>query len=110
MYVIHSTLRVSEPTRESESVTVNDLLPIGPTRRFYLCLLRGRAPQSPHMSSSPRSVAFRDKSIVPVGVVGLLLRRRSSAVTLAPMALSSAVSADLPIPRICWRRPCRSTS
>ena len=51
MYVIHSTLRVSEPTRESESVTVNDLLPIGPTRRFYLCLLRGRAPQSPHMLS-----------------------------------------------------------
>ena len=50
--------------------------------------------QSPHVSSSPLSDAFRDKSIVPVGVVGLLLRRSSAAVTLEPMALSSAVFAD----------------
>ena len=62
------------------------------------------------MPSSPLWVALRNKSTVPVGMADFLGRRSSSAISLASMALSSAVSADPPRPRICYRKVCRYTS
>lgn len=64
----------------------------GPARRFYLCLLRARATPISQIFSSP---PFRDKYITPVRVVDLLLRWSSVAVSLAHMALSSGVLANL---------------
>ena len=47
LYVVHGALRVSEPTYESEPVTVFNYLSTGPARRFHMWLLRGRAMQVP---------------------------------------------------------------
>ena len=102
MYVLHNALHVSDPPGESKPLMFYSVLPTGSPWRFHECSLRHLIVprQSPQMSSSPLSAALRDKSTAPVGVMDLLERRSSPAVTQARMALS-AVSADLPTPQIC---------
>ena len=109
LYVFHHALGVIEPTGESEPLTGYNVLPTSSSRRFHLWLLRGHANirRYPPLLSRLHSAT---KFPGPVGVVEPPERRSSASLTLALMALSSAVSTDPPRPRICWRRVCRSTS
>lgn len=98
---------VNNPAGENKPLVVFRVPVADPAHGACTCGWGAVPRHSPWRSSSPRFVAFRDKSTLS-GPGWALLKSRSSA-ALIRFSMSSVVSADLPGARSCCRRACKAT-